>query len=162
MDHTVPIEALDEAYELFRNAAAGVPEERFATPMSAGGWAVNATVAHLVGWNGEMVQAGRNILAGKTPDYYAERDIDYRVMNARFVAQYASWEKSALLAELASTYAGLHGFAAGLDPADMDAEHGVTHYRGGPATVARTLSSLAGDYRHHAEEITAWLAGRSR
>jgi hypothetical protein len=146
-----------ESYETFRVAASAVPDELFLTPMEEGGWSPHDTVAHLVDWTREMIQAGRDLLAGKTPYYYSERTIDYRDMNARFVAAHASEDKSALLAGLARTEAELVAFARSLDPAEMDADHGVVHYRGGPATVATTLNSLGSDYRHHAGDIRAWL-----
>ncbi len=156
------LDTFTESYETFRAAASAVPDALFDTPMSPGGWSAHDTVAHLTDWNIEMIQAGRDLLAGKTPYYYSEREIDYRDMNARFVAAHAGQSKAALLADLSRTEAELVGFARSLDPAELDAGHGVVHYRGGPATVATTLNSLGRDYKHHAEEISAWLRSQAK
>jgi hypothetical protein len=40
---------------------------------------------------------------------------------------------------------------------EWNADHGVRHYRGGPATVGSTIDSLTGDYRYHTKEILEWL-----
>lgn len=160
MAESVPLDAFHEGYEQFRAAAASVPDALFLAPMSDGGWSARDTVAHLVGWNREMVQAGRDLLAGQEPYYYSERAIDYRDMNARFVATYAEHDKFQLLSMLHKSLSELEDFIFALDPSELEAGHGVTHYRGGPGTVRTTLDSLGRDYRHHAQEITAWLAGQ--
>lgn len=161
MAQSVPLETLRERYTQFYNAAAGVPPEIFLAPMSPGGWSARDTVAHLVGWNFEMVGAGQDLLAGRTPAYYAETSIDYRDMNAAFVATYAEQDKYDLLSDLSISMAQFEDFLFGLDPADLDADFGVTHYRGGPATIARLLDSLGRDYEHHAQEVREWLSANT-
>jgi hypothetical protein len=149
-----PTRALKSAYQDFCEAVREVPQDLFLARIDD--WTPRDVVAHLVGWNRHMIQACQSILAGSTPDYYVDAPNDYRTINAGFVARYASSSRVSLLAELDAGLNELVGFAAALPPAEWNASHGVRHYRGAPASVARTLASLAGDYVLHARQIRAW------
>jgi hypothetical protein len=103
-----------------------------------------------------MIEACHDILAGRTPDYYADAPNDYRTINAGYVTRHASTSRQALLHELAAGLEELAAFVSALEPAEWEASHGVKHYRGALATVAGTLTSLAGDYAQHAQQIREW------
>jgi Protein of unknown function (DUF1706) len=158
MNPSDPSEVIRLAYQTFRDVILSIPADHYLAPMN--GWSPRDTVAHLVGWNRAMIEACQELSRGQTPAYYKERAIDYRDMNAGFVARYAAQDRDALLSELAESLDELRRYLSGLEPGDWEADHGVVHYRGGAATVARTITSLAGDYQHHAQEIRAWLDAR--
>ena len=153
-EHIDPTIALKRADQEFCEVIQGLPDDLFMTKTD--GWTPRDVVAHLVGWNRRMIQACQAILAGRTPDYYADAPNDYRTINAEYVARFAATSKETLLGELTAGLQELVEFAAGLDPAEWEASHGVKHYRGGPASVAQTLGSLAGDYAEHARQIREW------
>jgi hypothetical protein len=155
MHNLDPIASLEGDYRAFCLCIQSIPEARFLSPL--GGWSPRDVVAHLIGWNRYMIEACRSILRGVTPSYYAEAAINYRDMNAAFVAQYPSKEKEALLGELDLSMSQLVDYLRGLPTDEWDADHGVVYHRSTPASVRHTIASLAGDYRAHREEIQAWL-----
>jgi hypothetical protein len=114
-------------------------------------------VAHLIGWNGYMIEASSSILAGQMPSYYADAPNDYSHINAAFTAKFSSRSKQELLAELKSSLEGLEAYVLTLPAGELAADHGVRHYRGGPASVSQIIGSLAGDYRYHTNQIREWL-----
>jgi hypothetical protein len=134
-----------------------LPEESFLSSMN--GWEPRDVVAHLIGWNGLMIEASSSILTGQPPSYYEDAPNDYSNINAGFTAKFSSRSKQELLAELKSSLEGLEAYVLALPAGELTADHGVSHYRGGPATVSKILESLAGDYRYHTNEIREWLNG---
>jgi hypothetical protein len=158
MDRIDPTLALRQEYEAFCDAIRALPEDLFLAKIDE--WTPRDVVAHLVGWNRRMVHACQDILAGTTPDYYADAPNDYRTINAGYVARHASTSREALLRDLAAGLEELTAYARALNPAEWEASHGVKHYRGAPATVAGTLASLAGDYAQHARQIRQWHSAR--
>ena len=122
-------------------------------------WTPRDVVAHLIGWNRYMILACKDIMRGDPPGYYVEHNINYRDINAGFVQQYDSRNRDVMLGELAKSLEQLQTFVRGLPPDDLARDFGVTYYRGGAATIGRTLQSLATDYEEHAEEIRAWGLG---
>jgi hypothetical protein len=152
VNHIVP---LKQAYEDFRQCILSVPDDLFLSPLN--GWSPREVMAHLIGWNDYMITASRAIILGETPSYYADFPNDYKNINAEFVARYASQDKAVLLDELALSFKRFTKYVESLEPGDVGADHGVLHYRGGPATVACIIQSLAGDYEHHRQEIELWL-----
>ena len=157
MDNPEVLSLLDSAYQAFTNAVAAIPDEQFLSDMH--GWTPRDVVAHLIGWNGLMIEASQSILAGTPPTYYADSPNDYSNINAGFVAAHASQVKSKLLADLEITMKKLMSFIAALPAEELNADHGVTR-NGKPATVFHLIHSLIGDYRHHSTEITEWLMSK--
>ena len=146
---------LTAAYQAFRDCLQSLPDSLYLA--SINGWSPRDTAAHLVGWNRLMIESGRDILQGRKPSYYTDSANDYKNINAAFVARYSSRDKASMLGELASSMAEFDAFVHGLETSEWTADHGVVHYSGDPATVARLMDSLAGDYRSHTHEITEWL-----
>lgn len=143
------------AYQAFRQCIQSVPDDLYLTPIN--GWSPRDIVAHLVGWNRNMVKSGKELLRGEMPAYYPDAPNDYKNINAAFVSKHSSRDKVTLLDELAASMLEFETYVRGLDPSEWDADHGITHYRGGPATVSRLMDSLAGDYHSHTHEIQQWL-----
>jgi len=147
--------SLKSAYRDFVEVVLPLSDEAFLSPMD--GWSPRDVVAHLVGWNSFMIEASSSILAGKPPAYYDDASNDYSNINAGFVMKHSSRSKQELLAELGASMKGFEAFLLALPAGELAAEHGVRYYRGSPATVGRTVESLAGDYRHHTRQIRTWL-----
>ena len=149
---------LKRAYQDFTELILSLSEELFLSPMDE--WAPRDVVAHLIGWNTLMIEASSSILAGQPPSYYADAPNDYSHINAGFTARYSSRSRQELLAELKSSLDGLERYVLALPSEELVANHGVRHYRDGPATVSKIVESLAGDYRYHADQIREWLNKR--
>lgn len=58
--------------------------------------------------------------------------------------------------ELASTYEVLIAYLKTIPENEWEADTGIVHYRGNPATVARCVDSLMRDYIKHREEILSF------
>jgi hypothetical protein len=121
------------------------------------GWAPRDVVAHLIGWNSLMMEASLSLLAGNPPSYYEDAPNDYSHINASFTAKHSSESKQGLLVELQSSMQKLEKFINSLPSAELTANHGVVHRSGKPATIARTIDSLADDYQDHSRQIEEWL-----
>jgi hypothetical protein len=154
-----PIRALEDDYGEFKATVLSIPDELFLSPIHT--WAPRDVVAHLIGWNKEMIGVIETILAGETPAYYADAPNDFSTYNARFVAQYSSTVREELLTELQSSMDQLKDFIRSLPEGELDADHGVVHHRGDPATIRHTILAFKSDYEFHAEEIRGWLASKT-
>jgi hypothetical protein len=150
-----PLSALTQAYQDFRACALAVPDSLFLVSMD--GWSPRDVVAHLIGWNEGMITAIQSILRGEPPAYYQDAGSDYRNINAGYVRRFSSPSRAELLDELDASMLAFQQFILALDPAELDASHGVRHYFGRPATAAGVIRSLAGDYTTHSEQMRAWL-----
>ncbi len=148
----------DNVFLEFCDCIRSVPDRRFLEPMN--GWSPREVVAHLIGWHYRMIQACQEIRRGQAPGYYADAANDYANLNAASVAQFMSCSKEELLKELITSRQEFLNYLGTLDPSEWDADHGVAHHRGGPATAGRIVEALLGDYRQHTKEIRNWLAGR--
>jgi hypothetical protein len=120
-------------------------------------WSPRDVVAHLVGWNGLMIEASASILSGQQLSYYADAPNDYSNINAGFTARYSSGSKQELLKELRSSLESLEAYVIALPAEELTSDHGVQHYSGRSATVSKVIESLADDYRYHTNEIREWL-----
>jgi len=149
---------LRRAYQEFVDLVRALPEALFLTSMD--GWSPRDVVAHLIGWNGHMIEASASILAGQPPAYYADAPNDFSNINAIFVATHSSQVKSDLLRDLESSMDGFEAFIAALDPDELQADHGVSHYSGRPVTITGIIESLTRDYQSHARQISEWLRTR--
>ena len=150
-----PLSELKGAYLTFCSCVLSVPETLFLTSMN--GWSPRDVVAHLIGWNRQMVAASQQVLRGETPQYYADAPYDYQHINAGFVARFASQSKAELLSELNASLQAFEQYIFSLDENELSASHGVVHYCGRQATLAGIIASLTGDYQHHQEQISEWL-----
>ncbi len=151
-----PMTALRAAFHELAARVLALTDAEFLSPMN--GWSPRDVVAHLIGWNRFMIQACRSIRAGEPPAYYTDTSADYRNINAAFVRYYCSRSRERLLADLSLSMGELEAYLAELPPSELPSKYGVTHHSGEPATVAKIIRSLAGDYEHYTRQINAWLA----
>lgn len=149
---------LRQAYQEFVDLVCALPEALFLTSMD--GWSPRDVVAHLIGWNGHMIEASASILAGQPPAYYADAPNDFSNINAIFVTTHSSQVKSDLLCDLESSMDGFEAFIATLDPDELQANHGASHYSGRSATITGIIESITRDYQSHAGQIREWLRTR--
>jgi len=152
--------SLEQAYQDFTGLIQSLSGEQFLASMD--GWSPRDVVAHLIGWNGLMIESCSAILAGKAPKYYADAQNDYSHINAGFTLKYSSRSRRTLLKELKSSLDRFVSFISDLPPQELEDAHGVLHYSGRPATVARIITSLAGDYRHHTRQVADWIQQTKR
>ncbi len=152
--------SLRNAYQDFTNLIFSLSDEQFLSPIDD--WTPRDVVAHLIGWNGLMINSSRSILAGKPPSYYDDSKNDYSNINAGFTKKFSSRSKQELLAQLKSSMENFETFIFSLPAQELEADHGVVHYSGIPATVSKTINSLAGDYQYHTNQILEWLKQAKR
>ena len=144
-------EQLDKAYSAFVETVNALSADAFLS--SLGDWAPRDIVAHLIGWNRNILIGCQQIRQGISPFYHQDALNDYRQANAESIAKYDSTDRQALLGELRSSKDELVAYVKGLDQEELDKDWGPQHYRGGPATVGRSIESLMGDYIEHTREI---------
>lgn len=145
---------LKSTYQDFTELILSLSDDKFLSPMN--GWSPRDVAAHLVGWNGLMIESSLSILAGKPPPYYDDAPNDYSNINSGFTKKHSSRSKQELLAELESSMEKFEAFISSLPVEELTADHGVVHYSGNPATVTRIINSLAGDYKYHTRQIMEW------
>jgi len=97
-------------------------------------WTPRDIVAHLVGWNHNILTGCEQIMAGSIPFYHSDALNDYRNLNAEFIARYKSTDRVTLLRELAQGKDELASYLSKVSELDWDKDFGVRHYRGGVAT----------------------------
>ncbi len=142
----------EKAFEEFVRTVEGLPLPQFLAPL--GGWTPRDIVAHLVGWNRNVLVGCQQIQSGLQPFYHVDGPNDYQALNAEITARFNSTDRPALLRELAKGRDLLVSYLDGVDEREWSRDFGVEHYRGGPATIGRAIESLTDDYVNHAAEIT--------
>ncbi|HUG33788.1 MAG TPA: ClbS/DfsB family four-helix bundle protein [Anaerolineales bacterium] len=147
--------SLKQACQDFTEIISSLSDEQFLASMND--WSPRDVMAHLIGWNGLMMQSSLSILAGEAPSYYEDAPNDYSHINAGYINKFSSQSKQELLAELKSSMETFEAFIHSLSAEELTVSHGVVHYSGSPATVTRIINSLASDYQHHTREIIEWL-----
>ena len=158
MDNQNALHAYELAYKDFYDCIISLPEGLFLSPMN--GWSPRDVIAHLIGWNQQMVDASQAILRGETPAYYADAPNDYCYINAGFVNKHASRSKMELLEELGTSKDDFERYVRSLEQSELTTNYGIMHYSGRPATVAGIIASLTGDYQEHLRQINGWLQSR--
>jgi hypothetical protein len=144
---------LHTAYESFQQTVRGLSPEAFLR--SLGDWTPRDIVAHLIGWNRITLVGCGELREGVKPFYFYDGTNDYRKVNATFFRQFSSEDRDALLQNMAVAYDALVAYLKTVNKSEWEADTGIVHYRGGPATPARSVDSLIRDYRKHREEIFA-------
>ncbi len=145
------MQQLDQAYAAFVATVNSLTPEAYLR--SLGDWTPRDIVAHLVGWNVNILTGCQQIRSGVNPFYHHDGPNDYRQINAVSISRYNSRDRNVLLKDLAESKDKLLAYLRSLDELDWYKDYGARHYRGGPATVARAVESLTGDYLNHAWEI---------
>ncbi len=151
MSKNQQLRELDKAFDHFVRVVQSLSPTRFLT--SLGSWTPRDIVAHLIGWNRNILVGCQQIQSGLQPFYHVDGPNDYRSLNAEIIARFNSIDRPALLRELAKGKDLLVSYLEGVDEHDWDRDFGARHYRGGAATIGRSIESLTNDYVNHAAEI---------
>jgi hypothetical protein len=158
MIKTDQLAQLEKAYQGFVGVVNDLSAEAFLS--SLGDWTPRDIVAHLIGWNRNILVGCQQIQLAQSPFYHSDGANDYRTLNAELIARYSSSEREPLLRELSKGKDLLTSYLEGVDEDDWERNFGPQHYRGGPATIARSVESLTRDYVDHADEIVGQQAAR--
>lgn len=147
--------AFESAFRSFTTCVGALPEGRFVAAMDDG--SPRDRLARLIGWNRLTVLGCKALLAGHSPPYHPDFASGYLKVNAELIAREASPDRGSLLQILEKTKAEVVAYLQLVSPEDWNADHGVRHPDGGPATVRRCLEELTRDYLDATDEITVWL-----
>src|SRR5574341_783344 len=153
------LQQFDAACKSFVKVVHSLSPQQFLAPL--GDWAPRDIVAHLIGWNRNILVGCRQIRSGVPPFYHFDGPNDYRLVNAELIARFNSTDRELLLKELEKTKAEISAFLEGVPERDWDRDFGPQHYRGGSATIGRSVESLTRDYVDHAAEIVSGRPGAS-
>jgi hypothetical protein len=136
----------DEELGALKRALVGLSDEAMRRPWG-GGWGVREILAHLAGWQREMIPVLERLARGERPipDGVSYEDVDG--WNARHVAARRGLTVEGIRAELDASH---HDFLA--------AARAVPEARFAPDKTATRIVDLNGPhhYREHAAEIRAW------
>jgi len=136
-------------------AAGSIPDERI-DEVFVGSWRILELLAHLRGWDLTNIQAAKDILSGKVPDFYAESDKDWASYNAKLVSQHREADLESMIASVDSSRSDLVALLNQLDAKDIFGDHGVR--RGSyKVTIARLIEAETKDEIEHLDQIRRFL-----
>lgn len=147
------LDDLHVAYDSFVEVVRGLSPEKYLH--SLGDWTPRDIAAHLLGWNRITVAGCADLREGVEPFYFYDGTNDYRKVNAKFLTQFPSRDRTQMMNDLSTTMAALVTYLKTIPDDEWEADTGLVHYRGDAATPARCVDSLIRDYRKHREEIRA-------
>lgn len=136
-------------------AAGSIPDDRIVKAF-LGSWGILEVLAHLRGWDLTNIQAAKDILSGKVPDFYAESDKDWASYNAKLVSQHREADLESMIASVDSSRSDLVALLNQLDAKDIFGDHGVR--RGSyKVTIARLIEAETKDEIEHLDQIRRFL-----
>ena len=147
--------AFEIAFRSFTGCVGSLPDGRFVAAMDSG--SPRDLVARLIGWNRLTVLGCKAILDGKSPPYHPDFASGYRRVNGELVTREPSLDQETLLQSLGKSKADVVAYLQAVSHEAWNADHGVRHPDGGPATVRRCLEELTRGYLDATDEITIWL-----
>jgi hypothetical protein len=142
---------LETACAAFMETMQGLSAENFLK--SLGDWTPRDIAAHFIGWNRITLVGCSELREGVEPFYFHDGTNDYRKINAKFLKQFPSSDRSELSKEIIVTKNALVAYLKTIEEAEWELDTGIAHYRSGPAPIARCVDSLIRDYRKHRQEI---------
>jgi hypothetical protein len=136
----------DDELAALRRAIAGLSDEAMRRPW-CGTWGVREILAHLAGWQREMIPALARLARGERPIPEGVSYADVDAWNARHVAARRGLTVEGVRAELEATHRDF-----------LAAARAIPEARFGPGKTATRLVDLNGPhhYREHTAEIRAW------
>ena len=147
------VSTLDFSVDEFVRCVASLDEELFFKNIDR--WSPRDMVAHLIGWNGYIIEGSTQIKRGELPFYDIDPGENYSKMNAVLVQQFTSGDKQELLDLLRASAEKLKQFLQSLDQSEWDRDYGVRH-QGSTITIRNTVDDLISDYAHHRKQIEEW------
>ena len=149
------ISNLNDTRSSILEAAASIPNNRVDEAF-VGSWGILELLAHLRGWDLTNIQAARDILSGKLPDFYAESDKDWASYNAKLVSQHRQADLESMIASVDSSRSDLVALLKKLDANDIFGDHGMRwgNYK---VTIARLIEADIKDGVEHLDQIRQFL-----
>jgi hypothetical protein len=157
VDKTALLESFHENRMALMACARAWPPDQVDT-IFLGEWSILDLLAHISGWDDANREAIIAVQAGRLPEFYANKDPDWRTYNARHVRNYRRPTLAAQLALVEGTFGKLMESLVQLDAEDHFRDYGV-RYRGWKVIIARLVESDMKDVRVHLEQMRAWLGG---
>jgi hypothetical protein len=149
------ISNLNDTRSFILEAAASIPDDRVDEAF-VGSWGILELLAHLRGWDLTNIQAAKDILSGKVPDFYAESDKDWASYNAKLVSRHRQADLESMIASVDSSRSDLVALLNQLDAKDIFSDHGVR--RGSyKVTIARLIEADIKDGIEHLDQIRRFL-----
>lgn len=133
------------------NVAAALTPER-AEEKFLGSWSARDLLAHLAGWDETNIQAGKEILGGALPSFYAEHDRDWATYNAKLVEEFGRETLEDQLALTTETHEKLIAFLEDLPADELWADRGI-RARGWKVTIGRLLEAELSDEEEHYQQV---------
>lgn len=149
------ISNLNDTRSSILEAAASIPADRVDEAF-VGSWGILELLAHLRGWDLTNIQAAKDILSGKVPDFYAESDKDWATYNAKLVSQHRQTDLRSMIDSVESSRSELVAVLNQLDANDIFGDHGVQQGRY-KVTIARLIEADIKDGVEHLEQIRRFL-----
>ena len=147
--------AFDSACQRFLAAVERLPEAQLAEKLETA--SAHELLAQLIGWNRRVQEGCLSLQTGGTPAYYSDADHAYVRVNADSVRQFGPLDRKRMLDEVSTSGRELKQYLSGLGASDWNADRGVRHPEGGPATLRRELEVLTRRYLDASDEILLWL-----
>ncbi len=97
MERDDVLERLREAAAEVEHLLAALPEALLSERVER--WTPREVVAHLVGWNQEVLRGVQELMQGRCPSFLEHAQDDYRALNARFAERWGRLGREQLLSE---------------------------------------------------------------
>ncbi len=152
------IAELDRNLDALVRSVLALEERLYLQPIND--WATRDIVAHLVGWNGYVIEGSRQILRSELPVYDVDPGNNYAKVNAALIREYSSTSRTDLLNELRRSAATLVEFLRSVAPGYWEHDYGVRNL-GSVITVRSTVDELIADYEHHTRQIEQFATNQA-
>jgi hypothetical protein len=129
---------------------------RMDEPGALGIWSIKLVIAHITGWERWAAELAREIARGEPTDSSEFGGLDFREINARFVAPYIDKAPTHVRAESDEVFRNLLGSVERLTP-DQLAEQGHAFWSPDPSVSEIVAECSFKHYLEHMPEIRAWL-----
>ncbi len=148
-------EQLENAHLLVIQTVDNLPELEWDMPMSAGGWTVKDTIAHIASFTHLLVEMCHMVLKDATPTPYVTQFIEQSTeFNQTQVAARSSHTAQQVIDEFEEVEAEASGLLAQI-PVETIEKKGTIAGRG-ERSLSDSVSALSMHIQRHCDEITAF------
>ncbi len=117
-----------------------------------GVWSLKDLLAHLAGWDYTNIEAVKDLVAGKLPNFYAYYDRDWKTYNARLVEEYKKDDFAELISSVSKSHETLIDFLKTIPAEEFEKDRAV-RFKGYKVTIARLLQVEINDEKIHWSQI---------
>jgi len=149
------VEQIENAHLLVIQTLDNLPELEWDMPMSAGGWTVKDTIAHLASYEHLLVDMCHMVLKDATPTPYITQYIQQSTeFNQTQVAERSNHTAQQVIDEFEEVQADVTGLLARI-PVEKIEEKGTLGGRS-ERSLSDSVSALSTHIQRHCDEITAF------